>query len=60
MKQGLTVGMLVATLVGLASACGGAPKPPMQPDSDMTSSLGDGGTDVPATSAQPANVAPPK
>jgi hypothetical protein len=56
MKRTFLVGMLVA----LVSGCAGASKPPLQPDSDGTSSLGDGGPDPAAASAQPAAPAPPK
>jgi hypothetical protein len=43
--------------IGFAfTACGGPPKPPMVPDD---SSLGDGGSDTPTTTA-PAPVSPPK
>jgi hypothetical protein len=50
MKAMFVVGMLAA----LSTACGGASKPPLQPDSDSTSSLGDGGPEAPAAPAQPA------
>lgn len=56
MKAMFVVGMLLA----LASACGGATKPPLQPDSDIPSSLGDGGPEPPAIPAQPAAPASSK
>jgi hypothetical protein len=56
MKALFLVGMLVALGMG---GCGGASKPPMQPDSDSTASLGDGGPDPASPAPQPA-PAPPK
>jgi hypothetical protein len=53
----------VVAIVGLlammgAVACGGATKPPMQPDGDdPTAALGDGGAG-PATAQPPATPAP--
>ena len=57
MKRTLLVGM-VTTIVAAVTACGGAGKPPLQPDSDSTSSLGDGGPEPSAAPAQPAAPAP--
>jgi hypothetical protein len=57
MKQAVVMGMLLASV---AAGCAGASKPPLQPDSDGTSSLGDGGPEPAAASAQPAAPAPPK
>jgi hypothetical protein len=46
--------VLVAWALG-AIACGGASKPPMQPDSDNATLAGDGGPDMtPAAPAPPA------
>jgi hypothetical protein len=51
MKTTVAIGLL---LVGLGiGACGGASKPPLQPDNDNASAMGDGGPD-PAPSGQPA------
>jgi len=57
MKEAIVVGVLLATV---AVGCAGGGKPPLQPDNDGTSSLGDGGPDPAAASAQPAAPAPPK
>jgi hypothetical protein len=54
MKVAFVVGMLMV----LTSACGGATKPPMQPDNDGMSSPGDGGPEP--SPAQPAAPTPPK
>jgi hypothetical protein len=49
--------LLLALLIPIAAACGGASKPPLQPDNDPTSSLGDGGPDptAPLPSVAPAS-----
>jgi hypothetical protein len=57
MKRAVVTGVLLAIV---AVGCAGAGKPPLQPDSDGTSSLGDGGPEPAAASAQPAAPAPPK
>jgi hypothetical protein len=62
MTRTFLVGMLL-TVVALVSGCGGASKPPLQPDSDGTSSLGDGGADPSATPPSPQadpRATPPK
>ncbi len=51
MMRTTLLAVLVAWALG-AIACGGASKPPMQPDSD-NAALGDGGADL-ATGAAPA------
>ena len=44
--------LLLLVMLGIG-ACGGAAKPPMQPDSDNPlASLGDGGAPEPASSAK--------
>lgn len=51
MKTTVAIGLL---LVGLGiGACGGASKPPLQPDNDNPAPAGDGGPDL-APSGQPA------
>ena len=51
MVRVLGVLLAMALGVGAVAACGGAEKPPMQPDNDTTS-LGDGGPE-PAPPATP-------
>lgn len=43
MVRVLGVLLVMALGVWAMGACGGEPKPPMQPDNDTTTSLGDGG-----------------
>jgi hypothetical protein len=52
MVRVLGVLMVMGMAVWVIGACGGEPKPPMQPDNDTTS-LGDGGPELtpPATPA---------
>jgi len=57
MKKAVVTGVLLAIVV---AGCAGAGKPPLQPDSDGTASLGDGGPDPAAASAQPPAPAPSK
>jgi hypothetical protein len=59
MKRAWLMGMAVL-LVCAPCACGGASKPPMQPDSDGTSAAAEGVAVPAASSAQPAPPAPPK